>query len=109
MLFVDGADTENGCLRMVDGSHKAGLRPLKKFASSSFSIGLEGDLATYPDASLLHMQPGDAVFFGALVIHGSGPNASDRDRRANTFAFDKVDNRLTGELHPDNWRCGRRP
>jgi len=109
MLFVDGADVDNGCLRMVDGSHKAGLLPLKKFASNSFSIGLEGDLSTYPDASLLIMEPGDAVFFGCLVIHGSGPNGSNRDRRANTFAFDKVANRLNGELSPENWRCGRRP
>jgi ectoine hydroxylase-related dioxygenase (phytanoyl-CoA dioxygenase family) len=58
---------------------------------------------------MLVMGPGDAVFFGPLVIHGSGPNASDRHRRANTFAFDRPGNRLNGELAPASWRCGRRP
>lgn len=108
MLFVDGADAANGCLRMVDGSHKRGLLPSKTFAAASFRIGLDGDLDAYPEATLLPMEPGDMVFFGALVIHGSGPNGSDRHRRANTFAFDKPGNRLSGELPADSWRCGRR-
>jgi phytanoyl-CoA hydroxylase len=108
MLFVDGADEANGCLRMVDGSQKLGLLPIKRMASKSFSIGLDGDLSAYPEASLLPMQPGDAVFFGPLVIHGSGPNTSDHHRRANTFAFDAPGNRLKGELASANWRCGRR-
>lgn len=106
MLHLDAADAENGSLRFVDGSHKLGLLPPKHFASKSFSIGLDGDLDAYPDATMITMAPGDAVFFGPLVIHGSGPNASTRHRRANTFAFDKPGNRLEGELPAANWRCG---
>lgn len=106
MLFVDAADTANGGLRFVDGSHQLGLLPLKRFASSSFGIGLDGDLNAYPEATLVAMAPGDVVFFGPLVIHGSGPNTSDRDRRANTFAFDRPDNRLKDELPATHWRLG---
>ncbi len=54
------------------------------------------------------MEPGDAVFFGPLVIHGSGPNRSTRDRRANTFAFDRPANQLHGDLPAANWRRGKR-
>jgi len=107
MLHLDAADAENGSLRFVDGSHKLGLLPVKHFSSKSFSIGLDGDLDAYPAATMITMAPGDAVFFGPLVIHGSGPNASARHRRANTFAFDKPGNRLEGELPTQNWRCGR--
>lgn len=106
MLFIDAADAANGALRFVDGSHRLGLLPPKRFASSSFSIGLDGDLDAYPEATLVDMTPGDVVFFGPLVIHGSGPNASDRDRRANTFAFDRPGNRLKGELPITSWRLG---
>lgn len=109
MLYIDGADAANGCLRMVDGSQRQGLQPITRMQAASFSIGLPGDLDTYPDATLLPMEPGDAVFFGALVIHGSGPNTSDRHRRANTFAYDAPGNRLQGELPDSSWRCGRRP
>ncbi len=96
MLFVDGADEANGCLRMVDGSHRTGLKPIHHLKSSSFNIGLAGGLDDFP-STMIPTEPGDAIFFGAYVIHGSGPNTSSRDRRANTFAFDRLGN---GKDHP---------
>ena len=33
------------------------------------------------------------------VIHGSAPNAWRRNRRANTFAFDRAGNRIGGGAH----------
>jgi hypothetical protein len=44
-------------------------------------------------------------------IHGSGPNTSQRDRRAHTFAFDHADNWLLGSApvgDGDHDRCGAR-
>jgi ectoine hydroxylase-related dioxygenase (phytanoyl-CoA dioxygenase family) len=80
-----------GCLRMVDGSHQLGLLPIHHLKSSSFSIGLAGNLSDFPSTPI-PTEPGDAIFFGSYVIHGSGPNRSARHRRANTFAFDRVGN-----------------
>ena len=91
MLFIDGSDESNGCLRMVDGSHKLGLLPIHHLKTSSFSIGLAGSLSDYPSTPI-PTQPGDAIFFGSYVIHGSGPNTSARHRRANTFAYDRAGN-----------------
>lgn len=92
MLSIDASDEGNGALRMIDGSHRLGLLKPATFAVSSFNIGLPGELDSYP-STLVETAPGDVVFFGAYVIHGSGPNTSDRDRRANTFAFDRPGNR----------------
>jgi ectoine hydroxylase-related dioxygenase (phytanoyl-CoA dioxygenase family) len=105
MLFIDRADAENGTIRFVEGSHLAGATAHRDFASDSFRLGLEGGLDAY-DATLLEMEPGDAVFFGPLVIHGSGPNVSSRDRRANTFAYDKPNNQKRGALPADRYRRG---
>lgn len=107
MLFVDGSDLENGCLRMMDGSHRKGLLPIHHLKSSSFNIGLEGNLNDFPSTPI-PTQPGDAIFFGAYVIHGSGPNGSDRHRRANTFAFDRGNNvKADGQGLPlRHHRCG---
>lgn len=112
MLSIDASDEANGALRMVDGSHRLGLLAPTRINSSSFSIGLPGDLAAWP-STLIETKPGDAVFFGAYVVHGSGPNASSRDRRANTFAFDAPGNWRPGvggmqQLPAERWRCGRR-
>lgn len=112
MLYIDGADLDNGCLRMVDGSHRRGLLPIHRIAAKSFSIGLAGGLDDWPSTPV-PVQPGDAIFFGAYVVHGSGPNTSPRHRRANTFAFDRPCNWLPGAGGRDALpaafhRCGRR-
>lgn len=111
MLSIDASDEANGALRMVDGSHQLGLLAPTHINSSSFSIGLPGDLAAWP-STLVATEPGDAIFFGAYVVHGSGPNASPRDRRANTFAYDAPGNWRPGvggmqALPAERWRCGR--
>ncbi len=91
MVYIDGANLDNGCLRMIDGTNRGGLLPIHRIASQSFSIGLQGGLDDWPSTSI-PVEPGDAIIFGSYVIHGSGPNTSDRHRRANTFAFDRPGN-----------------
>ena len=111
MVYIDGADHDNGCLRMIDGTQRGGLLPIHRIASQSFNVGLEGGLNDWPSTPI-PVQPGDAIVFGSYVIHGSGPNTSDRHRRANTFAFDRPwnvrpttgDEALPLEFH----RCGRK-
>jgi ectoine hydroxylase-related dioxygenase (phytanoyl-CoA dioxygenase family) len=105
MLAIDAATEANGCIRFVPGSHKQGPLDHSSFDSSSFNIGLPGDLDAY-DAVPVALQPGDAVIFGPLVIHGSAPNTSPSHRRANTFAFDRVSNR-NPDLPPDRLRLGQ--
>lgn len=106
MLYIDGADPGNGCLRMVDGTQRGGLLPIHRIASTSFSLGLEGGLDDWPSTPI-PVQPGDAIVFGAYVIHGSGPNTSERHRRANTFAFDRPGNARGDALPLEFHRCGR--
>lgn len=108
MLYIDASDVANGALRFVPGSHRQGVLPHVTLPTKSFQIGLPGDLDAYPEAVPVAMRPGDAVFFGALVIHGSGPNASGRHRRANTFAYDTRGNQLKGALDDRLHRRGRR-
>ena len=107
MLAIDPATEANGCIRFVPGSHRQGPIDHQDLKTSSFSIGLEGDLDAYEAVPVI-MDPGDAVFFGPLVIHGSAPNTSGQHRRANTFAFDKPGN-STPELPADRLRRGRFP
>ncbi len=110
MLSIDAADLDNGALRFRDGTHHAGAIDHLTFHSDSFNRGLPGGIDDV-NSTLIETGPGDAVFFGPLVIHGSGPNASARDRRANTFAYDRPDN-LLAHLPPQParmYRCGVAP
>ncbi|RYG24580.1 phytanoyl-CoA dioxygenase family protein [bacterium] len=80
-LALDDCDLENGCLKVVPGTHEIDLLcPIKSDHSISFT------LETVPvppgrEVVDLLMKAGDVVFFNGQLIHGSGPNVSDRFRR----------------------------
>jgi hypothetical protein len=87
MLALDDAAEENGCLRVVRGSHRQGLLP-----------GLEGEgtlgpLFTDPryfDVSAqvpAVMGAGSLLFFSPHTVHGSEPNASGLPRRALVLTY----------------------
>jgi ectoine hydroxylase-related dioxygenase (phytanoyl-CoA dioxygenase family) len=105
MLAIDPMDQDNGCIRYSPGSHRAGLIPHSDFKTDSFNIGIPGNLEAFENVPV-ELDPGDAVFFGPLVLHCSAPNQSGRDRRANTFAFDRTRNQLGRELPVSRLRLG---
>lgn len=74
-VAVDPMGPDNGCLRVVPGTHRLGF--VADPATGVIDPGLF-DEALAVDAIL---DPGDAVIFGPFAIHGSGPNRSGRPRR----------------------------
>ncbi len=87
MLALDDAAEENGCLRVVRGSHRKGPLP-----------GLEGQgtlgpLFTDPRYFDLSAQvpavmgAGSLIFFSPHTVHGSEPNASALPRRALVLTY----------------------
>jgi phytanoyl-CoA hydroxylase len=72
-IHLDDADDENGCLRVVPGSHLEGPREVEG-ESNTLAVPLDEGTPLPADA-------GDVLFFNYLTIHGSGPNRSDRTRR----------------------------
>ena len=75
---------ENGCLRLIPGSHKQWLddeyRPLDQ--NAAFSKGLKPDQVDESKALDVAMEPGDVVFFSEATLHGSNANVSDVPRVA---------------------------
>lgn len=87
MITLDDADRENGCFRVVPGSHRDGFLP-----------GLDdgtalGPLFTDPNAFdeenqwYAEVPAGSIVVFSAHTVHGSEPNHSERDRRAIVLTY----------------------
>jgi hypothetical protein len=81
-LALDDTDEENGCLRVVRGSHKLDMLCLK-YADLGQSFTWDTvDVPEGLEVVSLEMKAGDVLFFNGSVIHGSGPNVSkDRFRR----------------------------
>ncbi len=78
-IHLDDTDLENGCLRVVPGSHRQG--PLEAQGEShTLDVPLE-------DGEPMPAAAGDVLFFNYLTIHGSGLNTSTRTRRNVLFQF----------------------
>jgi phytanoyl-CoA hydroxylase len=81
-VHLDDADDDNGCLRVVPGSHQRG--PLR-----AHGPGNAVDAVDFPFEHALPVpaRAGDVVFFGYLTVHGSGPNLTARARRNVLFQY----------------------
>ncbi|MGZ4676886.1 MAG: phytanoyl-CoA dioxygenase family protein [Acidimicrobiia bacterium] len=75
MVAVDDADEENGCLEVVSGAH-AELLPVD--ADGCIRADVVAALAWEP----VPVPAGSTLWFHSRTPHRSGPNRSDRDRRA---------------------------
>jgi len=87
MLFLDDSTLDNGCLRVVPGSHTNGVWD-RRTDGSPF-LGNEIDATAYPGVESVPIEcaAGTVVMFGSYLVHHSEPNRSDRQRRALLFSY----------------------
>ncbi|HEY3234827.1 MAG TPA: phytanoyl-CoA dioxygenase family protein [Polyangiaceae bacterium] len=82
-LALDDASPENGCVRLIPGSHRWG--PIRHYKKE-----LQVDEEGLPKAPMLvaAMRAGSLLAFHALTLHSSLPNRSDRSRWALLLTYD---------------------
>jgi hypothetical protein len=99
-LLLDDSDEESGCLRFVAGSHRWNLLPPVDFDAEMDAV-LE-HLA--PDAQLtptaVPVRAGQATIHHSHTLHSSGPNRSDRPRRAVVVNYMGADVRVQDGSRP---------
>ena len=81
-LALSPATAESGCMRMVPGSHKHGMRPHNP-TDDPTNVLLHGQtISDLDESTAMHcpLQPGEASFHHGWTVHSSLPNRSD-DRR----------------------------
>lgn len=87
MLFLDDSSLENGCLRVVPGSHLQGKWVTRsdgdRFAHNEIDTNNYKGVETVP----LEVPAGSVVWFGSFLAHQSAPNLSDKQRRALLFSY----------------------
>ena len=83
-LSLDDADENNGCFRVIRASHKEGCLP---GTSNGTQLG-----GFYTDPNYFNeTDAGSLVFFNQHIVHGSGPNLSDQQRRAYIITYQPKD------------------
>ena len=75
MTALDDAGPENGGLQVIPRSHTKEVQHYGK----ELQVEVTGELQER--TVYVPLQPGDTLLFHSLLLHGSEPNVSDRDRR----------------------------
>ena len=99
-VALDDSTPENGCMRVIPGSHSGhrdlGQRPVAEpdlIQSQPFELPAE---VFDPSRAVdLCMRRGDVSFHDSYLVHGSEPNRSDRRRAALTIRYVPPSTRIT--------------
>jgi ectoine hydroxylase-related dioxygenase (phytanoyl-CoA dioxygenase family) len=93
MIAIDATSVENGCVKLVRGSHLLGRIDHARVGEAS---GVDPQrLAKILESHAVvdcEMAPGDAVFFHSNTLHASGPNRSNRPRTILHCSYNASDN-----------------
>lgn len=80
---IDDADKDNGCLYVIPGSHKYGVREHKELEGSQQGEFRQAEGARDEDGVAVEIPAGAVIWFNSQVLHKSTDNHSERFRRAN--------------------------
>lgn len=88
---VDDSDRENGCMRVIPGTHRNGIREHGKseMQGNLLSINQEVPITDEEERSAvdLELRAGEVSIHDGLLIHGSLPNHSTRRRCGLTLRY----------------------
>jgi len=95
-LAADDATPENGCLRVIPGSHKLPIQPRRKREDVANVLGSEMDLASVEESKAVDvcMKAGDVEVHHPNLIHGSNANTSPRRRAGLTIRYIPTSTRI---------------
>ncbi|WP_178134026.1 phytanoyl-CoA dioxygenase family protein [Vineibacter terrae] len=94
MIALDRTTRENGCLQIVEGSHRLGRidhTPLTQGQNEVDPKRMTHILARHPIA-YCELEAGDVLIFHCNAIHRSDANRSDKRRWTLLICYNRVDN-----------------
>ncbi|MFI7705122.1 phytanoyl-CoA dioxygenase family protein [Nonomuraea sp. NPDC049480] len=100
-LAVDESTPENGCLRVIPGSHKDALHELRQRDDIDNVLGSESAVTVDESRAVdLVLSPGDVEVHHPNILHGSNANTSPRRRCGLTIRYIPTSTRITSEQQP---------
>jgi hypothetical protein len=91
LVALDDADENNGCFRVIRGSHTRGCLAGLDDGSQLGGFYTHPDLFAEDDQVAMEVAAGSLVFFDPHSVHGSFPNRSASPRRALVLTYQPAD------------------
>lgn len=99
-IAVDRATRENGCLQVIRGSHKMGrIDHVLTGDQAGADIERVTECLKRMELVYVEMEPGDALFFHANLLHRSDQNKSDKPRWSMICCYNAARNDPYKESH----------
>ena len=100
-LAIDNVTKDNGCLRVVPGSHKLGALPTADIDGEKNFFGFRVDAEVSEDDAIdLEMQPGDVEVHHPNLFHSSNANLSPNRRAGMNIHYIPTSTILVSEEQP---------
>ena len=98
-LAVDDSLPENGCMRVIPGTHTMNLHQMKRRTDipNVLSSGIDPELVHESEAVDLILKAGDVSVHHPNIIHGSNANTSTRRRCGLTIRYIPTRTRIISE------------
>jgi ectoine hydroxylase-related dioxygenase (phytanoyl-CoA dioxygenase family) len=95
-LAVDDADQENGCLRVIPGTHTMPVQPLQAKTDTANVLGSQIDPSLVDESKAVDvcLKAGDVEIHHPNTIHGSNANNSPRRRAGLTIRYIPASTRI---------------
>jgi phytanoyl-CoA hydroxylase len=93
-VAIDDATLENGCIRVIPGSHRLGL--INHYNRDGLFTGVVQDEHAFDASSevALTAKAGSVIFWHSLTLHASHPNRTEQPRRALVIEYKNPAHRL---------------
>ena len=100
-LAVDESTPENGCLRVIPGSHAGQLHDLRRRTDVDNVLGAESAVDIDESSAVdLIMAPGDVEVHHPGIVHGSSANNSPKRRCGLTIRYIPTSTRIVAPEQP---------
>ena len=103
-LAIDDSSPENGCMRVIPGTHVTQLQKMKARPDipSVLGSGMAEELVETAKAVDVIVEAGGVSVHHPNLIHGSNPNTSSKRRAGLTIRYIPTSTRIVSEA---TWPC----
>ena len=90
-VALDPADRENGCMRVIPGTHRGGFSEYEAVDSTSNTFDRQIKNMDESQAVYFELAPGECSLHDSRIMHGASANTSPRRRCGYTMRYFATD------------------
>ncbi|MHA6483201.1 phytanoyl-CoA dioxygenase family protein [Paenibacillus sp. strain BS8-2] len=99
-LAIDRSSKENGCMRVVPGTHANGFSEYEEVDGSQNIFDTEIKKVDHDKAVYFELESGECSLHDSRIIHGAAPNTSEYRRCGYTMRYFATDAKVIPDKNP---------